>query len=533
MKRVINPILRGFNPDPSIIRVNADYYIATSTFEWFPGVQIHHSRDLRHWALVAHPLNRISQLDMIGNPDSCGVWAPCLSYDNGTFFLVYSNVRSFDGPWKDTPNYLVTTTDILGEWSEPVYLNSSGFDASLFHDEDGRKWLVNMVVDHRQERLFGGIYLQEYDTHAQKLIGAVHYIFGNTELGGTEAPHLYKKDGYYYLILAEGGTEYGHAITVARSRELRGPYEVHPTNPMISSKDYPEHPLQKAGHGDLVQTDKGEWLAVFLVGRPLQTLGRCTLGRETAIAPIEWREDDWPYLRGGGRVPPVKAEIPDLPDHPFPPVSVRDSFEASDLSIHFQALRIPITEKWASLRARPGFLRLVGRESLSSCHRQSLIARRMQAHEVEAACCLEFSPSSFQQMAGLVCYYNTYHYHYLYLAGSDDGKRTLLHILTCDKYEIREALEEPIDLTGHQRISLKVSFRREHLQCYVSLDEENWQAVGPVLDGSILSDDYVRDEQHRYRPAFTGTFLGMCCQDLSGQGIHADFDWFEYRELSS
>ena len=164
-KTIQNPIIRGFNPDPSILRVEDDYYIVTSTFEWFPGYQIHHSRDLRHWKLVGRPLNRVSQLNMLGVPDSCGVWAPCISYkpQNKTFYLLYANVRRFDGPFKDIPNYVVTSHDVLGDWSEPVYLNSSGFDASFFHDDDGKTWLVNMIVDHRKNKFFGGIVLQQFD----------------------------------------------------------------------------------------------------------------------------------------------------------------------------------------------------------------------------------------------------------------------------------------------------------------------------------------------------------------------------------
>ena len=138
MNMITNPILTGFNPDPSICRVGDDFYIATSTFDWFPGVQIHHSRDLVHWHLLTRPLTRVSQLNMKGNPDSCGVWAPNLTYKDGMFYLVYTDVKRFDGRWKDTHNYLVTATEIDGEWSDPIYLNSSGFDPSLFHDEDGR-----------------------------------------------------------------------------------------------------------------------------------------------------------------------------------------------------------------------------------------------------------------------------------------------------------------------------------------------------------------------------------------------------------
>jgi xylan 1,4-beta-xylosidase len=187
MKKIRNPVLPGFNPDPSILRVNDDYYIATSTFEWFPGVQIHHSKDLVHWRLLTHPVTRTSQLDMRGNISSSGVWAPCLSYRDGMFYLIYSNVRSYKGPFKDVYNYLITAKNIEGPWSEPIFLNSSGFDPSLFHDTDGKKWLVNMLWDHRKLKLvepnhddganedehasiqgcFAGILIQEYDLSAQ------------------------------------------------------------------------------------------------------------------------------------------------------------------------------------------------------------------------------------------------------------------------------------------------------------------------------------------------------------------------------
>lgn len=207
MRTIKNPILPGFNPDPSILRVNDDYYIATSTFEWFPGVQIHHSRDLIHWKLITRPLKRLSQLNMIGNPSSCGIWAPCLSYDNGTFYLIYTDLKTRSEIFMDIHNYMVMSNDILGDWSEPIYLNSSGFDPSLFHDDNGKKWLVNMIWDYRKGKTpFGGIILQEFSLKEKRLIGEAINIFKGSSLGVTEGPHLYKKDGYYYLLTAEGGT---------------------------------------------------------------------------------------------------------------------------------------------------------------------------------------------------------------------------------------------------------------------------------------------------------------------------------------
>lgn len=536
-----NPILKGFNPDPNILRVGDDYYIVTSTFEWFPGYQIHHSRDLKNWRLISRPLDRKSQLDMAGIPDSCGVWAPCLSYKDGTYYLLYTNVKSFDGEWKDMPNYVVTATDIEGPWSEPTYLNSSGFDASFFHDDDGRTYLVNMLMDHRNSKFFGGIVLQEFDTGRMQLKGKIHYLFEGTEHGRTEGPHIYKRNGYYYLLLAEGGTGYEHCMTLLRSRSITGPYELHPENPIITSKYAPDNYLQKTGHGDLVETQDGDWYAVFLTSRPLTKQGRCILGRESAIEKVEWRDDDWLYLRCGGKAARQFVEAPNLPEYKFPAKPSRISFGSEKLDINFHALRVPITDEWANLKERPGYLRLIGRESLSSTFYQSLLGHRVQAHHSQASTCIEFSPENFQQMAGLVCYYNTVHYHYLHIRGDDFGAysgRKFLTITSCDNFATSEPMGEGIEITDADRVYLKADFNGAELQFYYALTEreptENeWRKIGPVLDGSILSDDYVENSEVRFHPCFTGAFYGLCCQDLSGQKQHADFAWFDYRAITS
>jgi xylan 1,4-beta-xylosidase len=530
MNSIQNPILRGFNPDPSIIRVHDDYYIATSTFEWFPGVQIHHSKDLVNWKLVARPLNRLSQLDMKGVPDSCGVWAPCLSYDDGTFYLIYSNVKSFAGVWKDTPNYLVTTNDILGDWSEPIFIDASGFDGSLFHDDDGKKYFLSMRIDHRKSKLFGGIILQEFDEKTGKLVGKKQLVFEGTEFGLTEGPHLYKKDGYYYLITAEGGTEYGHVVSMARAKNIEGTYEVSPRNPLVSCRDFPEYYLQKSGHGDLVQTPDGKWLIVFLTGRPLSPNGFCILGRETSIETLIWNKNDWPILSSQSSLPRIQVELPSnasLPQNLFQ--FIREDFDAENLNSQFQSLRVPISEEWVSLSIRKGFLCLKGRESLSSLHNQSLIARRVQSLNIEVSTSLDFSPNDFQQMAGLVCYYNTGHFHYLSVSADDDGKRCL-QIITHNNFEHIEVLDEPIVVQNEGSIFLKLMLYGADLQFYFSLDNKNWHTIGGILDAAILSDDYVREVGMRYQPAFTGTFVGLCCQDLTGNYHPAYFDWFEYKE---
>ena len=522
-----NPILKGFNPDPAIIRVERDYYIATSTFEWFPGIRIHHSTDLRHWELISHPLQRTTQLDLKGVPDSCGVWAPCLSHYDGVFYLVYSNVKSFDGRWKDTPNYLVTTTDIRGDWSDPVYLSSVGFDGSLFHDDDGRKWYASMRINHHCDDFFGGIILREYDPLTKQLIGEEYFLTSGTELGHTEGPRFYKKDGFYYLLLAEGGTEYGHAATVMRANVITGPYEPHPANPILTSRNNPLLDLQKAGHASMVETQEGNWYIVFLVGRPITPRGRCILGRETAIEEVEW-EDSWPQLKNGSNNPRVEIPAPLLEKKVTFNEDEKDDFIAQTLSPVYQSLRVPLDESWCSLTMRPGYLSIRGRDSLSSLHTQSMIARRVKSYNLEVATGVDFEPVHFQQLAGLVFYYNTGHFHYLYISASHDGDK-LLQVMSSDNFIMTEQ-KEVVSLSGNQKVVLKAVLEGENLQFYYSEDGVYFDSIGQLLDASILSDDYVREGSERYRPAFTGCFVGMCCQDLASNEKWAHFDWFEYIE---
>jgi xylan 1,4-beta-xylosidase len=530
-----NPILPGFNPDPSIVRVGDDYYIATSTFEWYPGVQIHHSRDLVHWRLLTRPLNRASQLNMLGDPDSCGIWAPCLSYSDGLFWLIYTDVKRYGrttvggssgASLRDFHNYLVTCPTIDGEWSDPVYLNSSGFDPSLFHDDDGRKYLVNMLWDHRPGRnRFGGIVLQEYSPAQRRLIGACHNTFKGTPIGFTEAPHLYRRNGYYYLITAEGGTGWGHAITMARSRALTGPYELHPDKYIVTARDRPHAPLQRAGHGDLVDTQAGDTYAVYLCGRPLRNRGRCVLGRETAIQKMAWGKDDWLRTLDGSALPELETPAPALPAAPFPPATTRVDFDAGKLPIDFQWLRSPFPDELFSLNARPGFLRLYGRETIGSLFRQSLVARRQQAHCYSAATAMEFEPRDFQQSAGLVCYYNSAKFHYLHVAHDEEHGRHL-RVMTCTPDSPQsDAFTAPVKIPPG-RIELRAEVDCERLRFAYRIGTDAWNWLPEVFDASILSDEATAPGA----PNFTGAFVGVACQDMSGTAHPADFDWLEYRE---
>ena len=517
-----NPILRGFHPDPSIIRVGEDYYIATSTFEWWPGVRIHHSKDLMHWELIEYPLNRVSQLDLRGVGPSQGIWAPCLTYDKGTFYLVYTIVKAFYCNMYDTENYLVTAENIHGPWSEPVALNNFGFDPSLFHDDDGRKYMVSMVTDHRVPKKYAGrLVLQEFDAAERKMTGPVRDIYRADGIF-LEGPHIFKRHGWYYLFSADTGTGEAHGQTIQRSRDVWGPYEMYKPEDklrqqgeaysILTSRHHEDILLQKAGHCDLVETPQGEWYAVHLCGRPSRDqnpgdaerfpgVRRYMLGRETAIQKMCWTQDDWLVLEGGGNVPREDVEPPkcgeilqrtESPEEMEESGSgtvrgerpearhrtgsgaagaeqtmsgqaiVRDDFDTPNLHLDYQSLRIPMDEHYISLTERPGWLRMYGRSGLASRFSQSLIARRVTEYQMEADTCLDFAPEVFKQMAGLILLYDTDNYLYLHLSHDEDvGKCITLLKAENKKYEY---LTDYIPVEPERDVILHLSLTETQVQ---------------------------------------------------------------------
>ena len=516
-----NPVIRGFNADPSFCRVGKDYFIATSTFEWYPGVQIHHSRDLVNWTLVARPLRRASQLDMRGNPDSCGIWAPCLSHADGKFWLVYTDVKRLDGAFKDAHNYIVTCETVEGEWSDPVYVTASGFDPSLFHDDDGRKWFVNMRWNHRGKGtglnsandMFDGIELREW--HPERgLLGELTTIYTGTDLGLTEAPHLFRREGWYYLTTAEGGTGYDHAVTLARSRGIRGPYETHPNKHVITARYNPENPIQRMGHGQYVEGHDGRHWHSYLCGRPQQGPRGlfCATGRETGLAEVVWR-DGWLWLKDDGQLPPTTL---DLPGRRAPAGHVEHDFTGTELPPEFQWLRSPYPERLFTMTGSA--LRLTGRESLGSWFEQALVARRQDEPTYGAEADFHADPPNWQRAAGLITYYNRHKFHAALITREESER--LVTLVSC----LGDWPGEGLTFHGRYPVSegivtLGVSVDGPQQQFRV-----NGVPVGPVLDASIISDEGGRGEH----ASFTGAFVGVVAHDLTGQGWTADVTRFCY-----
>jgi xylan 1,4-beta-xylosidase len=479
-----------------------------------------------NWTLVARPLNRADLLDMRGNPDSCGVWAPCLSHADGRFWLVYTDVKRLDGAFKDAHNYITTCETIDGAWSARTYVNSSGFDPSLFHDADGRKWFLNMRWNHRGKGtglnpandLFDGIELQEW-SEAEGLIGEVSTIYVGSDLGLTEAPHLFHRDGWYYLTTAEGGTGYDHAVTMARSRDIRGPYETHPQKHLLTARFRPDSPLQRTGHGQYVETPEGEVYHTYLCGRPLNGPHGpfCALGRETGLAKCEWREDGWLYLAGGGLVPPLTLAGADRwPDAAIPRVF------ADALPPEFQWLRTPDTARIFALTGHA--LRLTGRESIGSWFEQALVARRQEHHSYVAATVVEADPPNWQRAAGITTYYNRHKFHAA-LVTHDRVLGRVLQVVSCLGDWPGEALTFGAMVAlpeGPVRLEVRVDGASQ--QFYWSRPGGNPEPIGDLLDASIVSDEGGRGEH----ASFTGAFVGMLAHDLTGQGWTADFLSFDY-----
>lgn len=541
MAMIHNPILPGFNPDPCICRKNNDYYLAVSTFEWFPGIPVYHSRDLVHWELYTHILTDDEQVDLKKLPSAKGIWAPCLTYCEAEdlFYVVYGVMNSMNARYFDVDNFVITAKDIKGPWSEPVYLHSAGFDASMFHDDDGRKYVVSLDWETRENyEKPGEICLVEYDPAKKEIIGYPERIWrGGTDRGCIEAPHLTKRGEYYYLMCAEGGTGYNHCVTMGRSAKAGGPYVKDPANPILTStpgcsnerhdpdhlkpKYYnPQSVLQKSGHGSYVDLPNGETYMVHLCARPFVPELRCTLGRETAIQKMQWTEDGWLRLADGGNLAKSEVEAPDLPEVFMPEIPSFDDFDGEEPGIFYYAPRI-MPGRFADLKARPGFVRLYGQESLTSLNKVSILARKLTSVYAQITTKMDFHPEVHQHSAGLILYYDNMNYLYLQKYRSETLKQDALLVIRMENGERTQYLDDrtPVD-DGSVWMRLIIEGRNCHFEW--SGDGKKYVRIGPGFETSKFSDEYCRYGE------FTGTMVGITCADRVRHKHYADFDFLEY-----
>lgn len=536
-----NPIISGFAPDPSILRVGTDYYIATSTFHWNPGVLVFHSKDLANWNLINRVFDADKGIDLRGTDTPAGIWAPNLSYDatNKTFWITISQMNSMTGRYYDVDNYAVYSKSITGPWSKPVYLNSIGFDPSLFHDDDGRHWLVTLqweTRDHYEDP--GTIVLEEFDVDKQKVIGpTISLTKGGTDRGCVEAPHLYKRHGYYYLMTAEGGTGYGHSVVMQRSKKIEGPYESDPENPIITSTPYyyyrrndpdasrfdlynPQTSLQKAGHGSLVNTPNDEWYVAHLSARPLPGTIKSILGRETSIQKMMWTKDDWLRMEDGSRL--AKETTPGITgieiSQNTADTGMQDLFNSNQIDKHLLSPYRQVTPDWATLKSRNGWLRLFGRQSFYSRFNVSLLACRADAFTFTATTTMEFVPKHFSQSAGLALYYDNKNWLFLRMTYDEHTNKPIIDLLRAQKASKEELTQVKFPLEGHH-VKLKIDVNNGVANfSFREKDTQKWTIVLQGIDISYMSDEQIK--------GFTGLMIGIGTWDSYRHQSFADFDDF-------
>ncbi len=497
MSRFTNPILPGSHPDPSICRVGEDYYLATSTFALFPGIALHHSRDLVHWRPIGAALDRPSQLDLDGLPMTDGIYAPTLRHHDGVFFLVCTVVGAGG-------NFLVTATDPAGDWSEPVWIvDAPGFDPSLLFD-DGKVWYCGTFqVDSEGAPGRTTVWVQEIDVASGSLLGDRHLVWTGAMVDAVwaEGPHLYRIGDWVYLVAAEGGTERNHAV-VARSKQVVGPYEGCPANPVLTSRHLgPGAEVFGPGHADLVQTQDGGWWAVLLASRPSDGAWWGT-SRETFLVPVAW-EAGWPVFAPGVGQVPLELESPSLPTHPWPARPVHDDFDGAALDPEWSLLRTP-RSSWWSLTERPGHLRLHARpQTPYDLSNPSMVLRRVEQAAWQASMSLELSGDR----GGLIVWVSDTHQ----LRVEYDGRE----VSVVRREASAEVVVAALDVRGPVRLQVEARGRSSVVRAAGAGGD--WIDVGRVDLGFLgqLVNGY-----------FFGMLVGPYATG-SGGGV-ADIDWFDY-----
>ncbi len=499
-----NPVIRGFNPDPSVCRVNDDFYLVTSSFEYFPGLPIYHSKDLVNWQQIGHCLTRDSQLPLQKVSASGGLYAPSLRYREGVFYVICTNVSGGG-------NFYCTATDPAGPWSDPIWVNINSIDPDIFWDDDGRTYFVTQGDE--------GIRITEIDIQTGKKVTAERLVWGGTGGRFPEAPHIYKKDGYYYLMLGEGGTEYMHSVTIGRSKHLYGPYESCPLNPILTHANRlgQANRIQGVGHGDMVQAQDGSWWMVFLGFRVThQWVYYHVLGRETFLAPVDWPARGWPQVNGNGTVS-LEMNVPTLPLQPFGAAPIRTDFNEEKLNYDWQYLRNPIRENY-SLTEKKGYLRITASPyTLNDADAVSMVCRRQTEHDFMTATELEFNSLKENEEAGMTLIQNNTHHYDLLFRKLGNKRMVQLRIRVGSLSYI--AAEKVVE---GNKVLLKVEGSADQYAFYYADPQKKEYIELGKQDTRYLSTEVAG--------GFTGVMIGLYASSNSKPGsAKAYFDWFDYQ----
>ncbi|HYE55054.1 MAG TPA: glycoside hydrolase family 43 protein [Chitinophagaceae bacterium] len=516
----INPILSGFYPDPSICRVNDDYYLVTSSFAYYPGLPIFHSRDLVSWKQIGYAMNRPGQLNLDGAGVSRGLFAPTIRYHNGTYYISCTLVDKGG-------NFIISAKDPTGPWSDPAWFPEiDGIDPSLFFDDSGKVYIVYNSVAPDNSPLYDGhrtIRMYEIDIASMKLVGEEKLLVnGGVDINAKpvwiEAPHILKKDGWYYLLCAEGGTYDWHSEVVFRSRRVDGPYESAAINPILTQRHLDhrrKHPVTTAGHADLVETPDGRWYAVFLACRPYDD-DHYNTGRETFLAPVTW-ENGWPIINYGHHEVQYRYPAPyaGTPVNPFSGnVHFRDDFNADTLDLRWMFLRT-VHQPWWRL-VDGGLVVQVRPETCAGKANPCLLAYRQQNQRCTAVTSMLFAAATPNEKAGLLIFQSEHHYYFIC--------KSLLNDKPCVQLYRSTSTEEMELINAHELASdalqLKIVADRSNYSFYYAVSGE-WKLLKENMDARFLST--------KTAGGFVGCVFALYA---TSQGQHtanvARFNWFEY-----
>ena len=515
MVTAVNPILSGFYPDPSICRVEQDYYLVNSSFAYFPGVPIFHSKDLSHWEQIGNILDREEQLPLDNSEISEGIFAPTIRYHEGLYYMITTNV-------KQGGNFIVTAEKPEGPWSNPYFLGEEarGIDPSLFFDDDGSCYYVGTRPNPEGVRYNGDweIWVQKLDLKEMKLVGESMAIWKGAvkDVIWPEGPHLYKIGEYYYLLHAEGGTGPEHCISVARSKELFKWFEGCPRNPIFSHRNLgKDYPIIYVGHGDLVEDGNGNWFIVMLASRPCEK--HSSMGRETFLAKVIW-EEGWPVINPGIGKLEDKVELP-LSEYRFKKeITEHDHFRFYGEKLDERLLGIiRQNETMYSLKERPGYLRLfLKKEVISKKEAVSYMGVRQKNYHFEVSAGLEFTPETTDEAAGIVLYQNHLNHLRMEIVKGATGRvfRISSYILS------EEKLLREVALATDGLVEIKLRATNQSAEVLV-MEKDDLQLV----ETNINLLPYTTEEAG----GFVGCTIGMYASaNGTDSKNHADFEWFSY-----
>lgn len=518
-----NPILSGFYPDPSICRAGDDYYIVASSFAYYPGLPLFHSKDLLNWKQIGYALDRPEQLNLDGAGVSAGLYAPAISYHDGTFYIVCTEVTRLG-------NFVITAKDPKGPWSEPVKLPQvNGIDPSLFFDDNGKSYIVFNSIPPDNVSLHNGhrtIRMFEFDAVNLKVVGEEKLLInGGTDMAKKpvwiEAPHIINKDGWYYLICAEGGTGYNHSEVVFRSKSPEGPFVSYEKNPILTQRHLDKNrknPITTAGHADFVQAKDGKWWGIFLACRPYEDDFYNT-GRETFMAPVVWK-DGWPEFDLGGEEIKYTYPINAVVDKKIQPVNgnflIKDEFKNNKLHDRYRFLRT-VRESWYDLTSVPGSLTMKVRPSTVKGRENPSFVGAHQSHlKGHAAVSMRFKPASADEKAGLLLFQNEKTYYYLCRTIIDN--KQVIGLFKGD------SLVTSVPVTAAATdVQLKIEANNDKYSFHYAMGKNQpWKLLNDNIDAKPLSTKVAQ--------GFVGCLYAMYATSEGKPSTNtASFDWFEIK----